>query len=80
MEEKIERLFQIHEENEEWFNANFEEIRQKYGSKFFAIKDQDILIAEDKMETLLDLLEEKNININEVFITSIPPKGLASIL
>lgn len=80
MEENIELLFEIHEKNEEWFNDHFAELKQKYGSKYFAIKDQNVLTTEDEIEKLLDFLEKNRIDINQVFITSIPPKGVASIL
>lgn len=80
MEENIELLFEIHEKNEKWFNAHFAELKQKHGSKFFAIKDQDVLATEDEFEKLLDFLEKKRIDVNQVFIASIPPKGVASIL
>lgn len=78
MEEKL--LFETHEKNEQWFSDHYKELRQKYGSKFFAIKDQDVIFAEEEMEKLLDILEEKGIDINQVFVTSISPKGVASIL
>lgn len=80
MEEKIEQLFEIHEKNEEWFSTHQEELEQKYGSKFLAIKNQEVLAAEEEIEKLLELVEEKGEDINLVFITSIPPKGVAAIL
>ena len=46
----------------------------------FAIKDQGVFAAEDEIEKLLDVLREKGIDINLVFISSIPPKGVAAIL
>lgn len=80
MKEKIEQLFEIHEKSEEWFNDNQVELEQKYGSKFLAIKNQEVLAAEEEIEKLLELVEEKGEDINLVFITSIPPKGVAAIL
>ena len=80
MEEKIERLFEIHERSEEWFSAHQEELERKYGGKFIAIKNREVLAAEEEMEKLLELVKEKGENINQVFITSIPPKGVAAIL
>lgn len=80
MEENIELLFEIHEKNEEWFSANLEELEQEYGSKFLAIKDQKVLAAEEEMERLLDILEKRGVDVNLVFVASIPPKGVASIL
>jgi len=80
MEENILLFLQIHEQNERWFNEHFEELRKGYGSKFFAIKDQRVLVAEEDFEKVLDIIKEKNIDINEVFVASIPPRGVASIL
>ena len=80
MEEKIEQLFKIHEKSEEWFNVNQGMLEQKYGSKFLAIKDQEVMAAEEEIEKILELIEEKGENINLIFITSIPPKGVAAIL
>ncbi len=80
MKEKIEQLFEIHEKSEKWFNDNQVELEQKYGSKFLAIKNQEVLAAEEEIEKLLELVEEKGEDINLVFITSIPPKGVAAIL
>ncbi|MCS4540943.1 MAG: DUF5678 domain-containing protein [Euryarchaeota archaeon] len=78
--EDIKLLFEINEKNEEWLNTHYKEFEQKHGSKFLAIKDQRVLAVEDKIEKLLDFLEKKGVDINQVFITSIPPKGVASIL
>ena len=80
LEENIKKLFEIHEKNEEWFSAHYEELNQKYGSKFFAVTDQKVVAVEEEMERLLDVLKKKGIDINLVFISSISPKGVASIL
>ncbi len=83
MEEEIVKeklLFEMHKKNEEWFSAHYQELQKKYGSKFFAVKDQQIVAVEDEMEKLLRVLEEKGIDVNLVFVTSIPPEGVALIL
>ena len=80
--ENIELLFKMHEdeENEGWFYTNLKELSEKYGGKFFAIKDKNILIATDAIDEIPSFLEKKSIDVNQVFITSITPKGVASIL
>ena len=78
--ENIELLFKIHEENEGWFYTHLKELSEKYGGKFFAIKDKNILIATDSIDEILSFLEKEGVDVNQVFITSIPPKGVASIL
>ncbi|MCD6248195.1 MAG: hypothetical protein J7J17_01945 [Hadesarchaea archaeon] len=80
MEEKIEQLFEIHEKSEEWFSAHQKELERKYESKFIAIKNREVLAAEEEIEKLLELIERKGEDINRVFITFIPPKGVAAIL
>lgn len=73
-------IFEIAERNEKYANAHYDEFEQKYRNKFLAIKDQKILIVKEDGEELLNILEKEGIDINTVFITSIPPKGVASIL
>ena len=80
MEENLEFLFEQHEKDEEWFNANYNKLKREQGSKFFAIKDRKPIAIDEDIEKLLKTLEKKKIDINLVFITSIPPEGVASIL
>jgi hypothetical protein len=80
MDENTEELFEIHEKSEKWFNDHIGEFEHKYGSKFFAIKNQEILATDENLERLIKTIEEKGEDINKVFIASIPPKGLAAIL
>jgi len=80
MDGNTEELFEIHEKSEKWFNDHMVEFEHKYGSKFFAIKNQEVLATDEKLEKLIKIIEEKGEDINKVFIASIPPKGLAAIL
>ncbi|NHV97017.1 MAG: hypothetical protein HA494_04430 [Thaumarchaeota archaeon] len=75
--ENIELLFKMHEENEGWFYTNLKELGEKYGDKFLAIKDKNVLIATDTIDKIPSFLE-KSIDVNRIFITSITPKGVAS--
>jgi hypothetical protein len=78
--ENIELLFKMHEdeENEGWFYTHLKELSEKYGDKFLAIKDKNILIATDTIDEIPSFLEKKSIDVNRIFITSITPKGVAS--
>ncbi len=73
-------LFEVHEKNEEWFSAHLKELEPKYRGKFLAIKDQKVIAAEENLEKLLATLKEKGIDLDLVFIASIPPKDVALIL
>jgi len=56
----------------EWFSKNFSDIKKKYPKKFVAIKDQNVVVAASKLETLIKLLKEKFGNPNDFLIDFVP--------
>ena len=56
----------------EWFSKNFPELKKKYPKKFVAIKDQNVVIASSKLETLIKILKKKFGNPNDYLIDFIP--------
>jgi len=78
--EDVKLLLETFERNEEWFSAHYEELQKKYEDMFLAIKDQKDIVASEKIEDLLNELKAKGEDIDLIFITSFPPKGVASIL
>ena len=56
----------------EWFSNNFSELKKKYPKKFVAIKDQNVVIAASKLETLIKILKEKFGNPNDYLIDFVP--------
>lgn len=76
----LQEMFEKFEENESWFSTHFEEFEEKYRDVFVAVKDQKIIAIDKKLENLLEQLETRGEDISSVFITAIPPKGVASIL
>jgi hypothetical protein len=56
----------------EWFSKNFSDIKKKYPKKFVAIKDQNVVVAASKIETLIKLLKEKFGNPNDFLIDFVP--------
>ena len=56
----------------EWFSKNFSDIKKKYPKKFVAIKDQNVVIAASKLETLIKRLKEKFGNPNDFLIDFVP--------
>jgi hypothetical protein len=78
--EKEKELFEAFVRSEKWFSDNYEKLRERYGSKFFAILDGEVIAAEDEFEKLLSILEQKKVDFDKVFVASIPPKSIASIL
>lgn len=78
MDEKS--LFMVHKKNEEWFSSRYDELKEQYSGKFIGVKGPDNIFVEDNIEELVGVIEGEGININEVFISPIPPKGVAAIL
>ncbi len=56
----------------EWFSKNFSELKKKYPKKFVAIKDQNVVVAASKLETLIKRLKEKFGNPNDFLIDFVP--------
>ena len=56
----------------EWFSKNFSELKKKYPKKFVAIKDQNVVVAASKLETLIKLLQQKFGNPNDFLIDFVP--------
>lgn len=56
----------------EWFSKNFSDIKKKYPKKFVAIKDQNIVAAASKLDTLIKHLKEKFGNPNDFLIDFVP--------
>jgi len=56
----------------EWFSKNFAELKKKYPKKFVAIKDQNVVIAASKLETLIKDLKQKFGNPNDFLIDFVP--------
>lgn len=56
----------------EWFSKSFPELKEKYPKKFIAIKDQNVVMAASKLETLIKLLKEKFGNPNDFLIDFVP--------
>ena len=76
-EEKIIKLLREFEENEKWFSENYQELQKKFENMILAIKDKKIISIKRDMESLLKDLESKNIDVESVYIGTVPPKGIA---
>ena len=56
----------------EWFSKNFPELKKKYPKKFVAIKDQNVVVAASKLDTLIKLLKQKFGDPNDFLIDFVP--------
>lgn len=77
-EEKL--ILEKVEEEEDYFNAHYEEFLAKYEGLILAIKDKRIIEYDENIEKLLEKLQRKRVDLREVFVTSLPKKSIAFIL
>lgn len=71
--------FEKYTKNERWFNKKSKEFERKYRQKFIAVIAPEKFLVSDDLNDLITELEKKK-KMEYAFITSIPPKGVASIL
>lgn len=79
-EPEVKRLLEKFEESERWFREHYDELAEKYENMLLAIKDKQVISASAEIEGLLEDLKAKKQDIASVYITSIPPKGVAFII
>lgn len=79
-EEKIKSILERFDENEKWFSDHYEELQEKYENMILAINEKRVILADTKVENLLENLKAKKEDFSSVYIASIPPKGIAFIL
>lgn len=77
MEEK--ELFRDQKRKEKWFSDRYDELKEKYSGQFVAVLAPGQVFADPEIDNLTRSLEEKGVDINQVFISSIPSKGTAVI-
>lgn len=75
----LQKEFELYEKNEKWFNLNHKLFEKKYRKMFIAVTKPEKILVKENLDELVKELEKKK-KINYAFITSIPPKGVASIL
>jgi len=59
-------------QNLAWLSKNFSKLKKKYPKKFVAIKNQNVVLADGSLETLIKTLKKKFGDPNEFLIDFIP--------
>jgi hypothetical protein len=55
-------------EDMNWFNSHAAELKNTYGEKFVAFKDQRIIESDSDMNRLMEKLKRKNIDTSKVIV------------
>jgi len=82
MEEKdkiLEHLRSI-EEDSKWVSQRFDELKEKYEGKVFAVKNKRVICDAGNVQDLMKELDEKGEDVAFLLIESIPPKDVSFIL
>lgn len=68
------------EKNRAWVSKNYEQLRNKYQGKVFAVKDEQVVASKERITELVDEVNTKEADAALVLMESIPPKGVVYIL
>ncbi len=56
----------------EWFKSNYQEIREENNGKFLAVLEPDEFLAKSRYNDLIEELENKDVELEQVAIAHIP--------
>lgn len=75
IEQEILREFRIFETGSSFIAKNFEILQKKFGGRFVAIKETDVLASAESFQEVIKQVSSINVNQNEVIIQFIPAEG-----
>ena len=69
------------EQDSKWFYENIDLLRKKkLTGKFVAIKDKEIMVADNNLEDVIKFLEQKGENPSYLVIEFVYPEGMIVLL
>ncbi len=79
-EKELLKLLRRCEEDGKWVSEVWDELKEKYEGKVFAVKNKRVLEVADTVEELLNKLEEKGEESAFLLIEAVPPKDASFTL
>jgi len=79
-EEEILRIEKEFDEDVNWFEEHYDELREKYREFAIAIKGKKVIAYAEYLDDLIRKVEEAGYDPVEVFITGFQPDGVGIIL
>ena len=71
-DKKIFEELQAGTKDLEWLSNQFSVLKKKYPKKFVAIKNQQVILAETSLDTLIQKLKKRFGNANDFLIDFVP--------
>jgi hypothetical protein len=68
------------EEDSRWIRENIKMLKRKFEGKTFAVQMKKVIASNDSILLLLEELEKEGVDVEDILIESIPPRGVAFIL
>lgn len=68
------------EDNNQWLQAHFDEVQEKYGERFVAVVDKNVKTAGENSKIVIENLKKTGIDPVKAIIMWIPKKGQIIIL
>ena len=67
-EEKAKKTLKEGSMNKKWIKDNYEDLKRNYLNKFIAVLKRNVIVAKEDIEELLDYLNKKYLDNNEIAI------------
>jgi len=77
---QILEILKRSEEDSRWVSEKYEELRDKYEGKVFAVRNRDVISYADTVEELVETLEKMGEDVGFLLIETVPPRDLSFIL
>jgi len=74
-EQEILREFEILEMGSQFISSNFKGLQKKFGGKFIAIGDKEVIANADTFEDVRRILDAQKLNFSKTIIQFIPREG-----
>ena len=79
-EEKEIEMLRYAEEQMSWIHKNYKDMQKKYAGRYIAVRDKSVISSGKSLKKVLENINKRGIDLDEVVIEYIFPKNTALIL
>ncbi len=74
------QLLDSYEEESRWLTNNYAQVKKDYANKYVAVKDSQVVDADENADRLLERLRETDEDLRSMVIEFVPPEDLMLVL